>query len=322
VLLAPLTAASVIFWIGFLGVQLRPATLATMIALTLTSYPVLEGMYLQQAALWVGAGLALPMAALVRGRLAISGVILALASVKPQMIWLIAVFLLCWSLADWRRRKKFALSFLFTLAILFLVSEIILPGWYRGWVHTLAGYSAYTLPPLPRLVLGKFLGSVVALAVFVFACVIGWEARRLPAASSGFLLAICFILSATEMLLPSGGAVYDQLVMLPGIFWLWLRREKILSASPPMRVMGLAALAALSWQWIMACGVVLITVVSPASAQNYLLLVFPTRMAASLPFAVIVLLAFFVVRLLREPGYDLEIKIAAPVLPWGLKEEN
>ena len=315
VLLVPLTAASLIFWLRFLGVDVQPIVLATIIVLTLTSYPVLEGMYLQQAALWAGAALALSMAALVRGRLAIAGMALALASVKPQMVWLIALFLGCWSLADWKHRKNLALSFLFTSAILFLACEIILPGWLAGWIRTVAGYSAYTLPPLPRLVLGKFLGPVLTIAVLGLAGAMAWKTRRSEASSDSFLLSVCFILSATEMLLPSGGAVYDQVVMLPGILWLWLRREQISRGSPPLRVMGLVTLIALGWQWIMASGVAVMSLISSATAQDFMVLVFPTRMAASLPFVVIVLLAFFAVHWLRKPLNDSEIKIAAAVLP-------
>jgi hypothetical protein len=65
-------------------------------------------------------------------------------------------------------------------------------------------------------------------------------------------------------------------------------------------VLALAAMVALCWQWIMACGVALASVFWPARASNPAILVFPTRMAASLPFVLLALLSFFIVPTLRR----------------------
>jgi hypothetical protein len=78
-----------------------------------------------------------------------------------------------------------------------------------------------------------------------------------------------------------------------------VRREEMMNGSRPMRVLGLATLAALGWQWVMASGVAVASLFSLAWANGPAVLVFPTRMAASVPFAVLALLSLSGVRFLR-----------------------
>lgn len=300
ILLPLLTAASLVLWLRAFRLQVSTSTLAIAIILLLVSYPVLEGLYAQQAGLLVGAGLAMSMAALARKRLILAGMLLAFASVKPQLVWLLAVWLLLWAVSDWKRRKSLLLSFSFTLALLLLVSQLLLPGWLVDWWGSLAGYSHYTLPPLTQFVLGKFLGIGTGLTLLALAGVIGWNVRRQPVASAGFALAVSFLLAVTVIVAPTGGAVYDQVILVPAICWLGFRRSEILNAGRPMRILAIATLVALGWQWLVACGVALASLVSPNWARDPGVLVFPTRFAAPLPFAILALLSFFVVRLLRR----------------------
>lgn len=302
-LIVPLTAVSATLWLRAFRIQIPRSTLVIFIILTLVSYPVLEGLYALQTGLFVGAALALLLEALTRNRTWLSGILLAMASVKPQMVSLLAVFLLLWAASDWKRRKGFALGFLLTMALLCAASQILLPGWFFGWWHSLVTYSGYTLPPLPQLLLGRFVGFALSLALLALACVIGWQTRRYLAGSAGFSLCASLVLAVTAILLPTGDAVYDQVILLPAIFWLWSRRYEIARASRPVRVLALAALVALFWQWIMACAVALISLVSPRWAHSPAVLVFPTRMAASLPFVVTAILAFFAVKFLRAETY-------------------
>ena len=305
-LLPLLTVASLMLWLRAFHVQVSSSRLALAVILLLASYPVLEGLYAQQAGLMVGAALAVSVAAIARDRLILAGTLLAIASVKPQLVWLLTLWLLLWVASDWKRRKDLAISFVVTLAALFLVSELVLPGWFVGWWRSLVGYSRYTLPPLTQLVLGKYLGIAAGVAMLALAGAICWRSRRLPAGSAAFSLAVSFVLAVTVILAPTGGAVYDQVVLLPGIVWLGSCRADILNASRPVRVLALAAVVALCWQWFVACGVALASLIAPVWVSNAAVIVFPTRMAAPLPFVLLALLAFFVVRSLRgqtdDPG--------------------
>jgi hypothetical protein len=298
-LITPLTAVSLLLWFRALQIRVRPAALAIVMILAMVSYPVLEGLYALQAGLFGGAVLALAVDASVRGRLIPAGILLAIASAKPQMVWLLASWLIMWALSDWRQRRRFAISFVLATAALCLASQIVLPGWFNGWWHSLAGYSTYTLPPLALLVLGKIIGTAVTLAMLALAAATCWRVRREPAASAEFSLAVSFVLAVTVIVLPTGGAVYDQVVLIPAIFWLGSRWREIFRASRPMRLLALAGVVTLFWQWLMACAVALGSVAWPQWARSPAVVVFPTRMAAPFPFVVLALLSFFAVRVVR-----------------------
>ena len=295
-LLPFLTAASLMLWIRAFQFQVSGTTIAIAIILVLVSYPVLEGLYAQQAGLLVGAALAMSAAALLRGRLILAGMLLAFASVKPQLMWLLALWLLLWAISDWKRRKVFALSFFLMMALLFLVSQLLLPGWLIGWWRSLAGYSRYTLPPLTQLVLGRLMGRVFGLAMLALAIWSCWRARHEPAASGKFSLVVSFVLTVTVVLAPTGGAVYDQVILLPAILWLGFRGSEIPETRRPMRVLMVVAIVALCWQWVMACGIALGSIVFSTWVRNPTVLVFPTRMAAPFPFVLLAMLSFHIVR--------------------------
>jgi hypothetical protein len=305
ILLPLLTAGSLVFWLRAFRLQISSGMLALAVILVLVSYPVLEGLYAQQAGLMVGAALAMSAASITRGRFARAGILLAFASVKPQLIWLLALWLLQWVVGDWKRRRALAISFVATLAVLFLVSELVLPGWFVGWWRSLVGYSRYTLPPLTQLVLGRYLGIAAGVAMLALAGAICWKMHRLPAGSAGFSLTVSFVLAVTVMLAPTGGAVYDQVILLPGIFWLASHRADILNARRPMRVLALAAVVVICWQWFAACGVDLVSMFLPVWASSPAVIVLPTRGAAPLPFVILALLSFFVVKVLRGQTDDL-----------------
>src|SRR5439155_23723242 len=134
----------------------------------------------------------------------------------------------------WSRRKRLSFSFLGTLAALVLTSQLILPGWFIGWWRSLVDYSSYTLPPLTQLVLGYVVGAATGLALLVLAATVCWRVRRQPASSAGFCLAVSFVLAVTVVVAPTGGAVYDQIILLPAIVWLGFRRAEVLKAGLPM----------------------------------------------------------------------------------------
>jgi hypothetical protein len=293
VLLVPLTACSVLLWLRILHIQASSSTAAILMILAVANYPVLIGLYVEQVGLFVAAGLALSIAALTRHRLALAGALLALSSIKPQMVWLLAIYLILWSLKDWRERRTVVLGFLLTILLLCLMSEVLLPGWLLSWWRTVVRYPAYTLPPLPQFVLGKILGSLVMVAALVMAGVVGWKSLRADVLSRELSFALSFILAVSVLLHPSAGAAYDQVVLLPGVLWLWSHRARILNGTLPLRVMGVAAIVALSWQWITSSAIVALSLVAPALALGHWLLLLPTRMAASLPFVVIALLSVF-----------------------------
>jgi hypothetical protein len=142
------------------------------------------------------------------------------------------------------------------------------------------------------------LGSFLSLILLGFVAAVCWKNIRHPVPSPEFSLCVSLVLAVTALLLPTGAAVYDQIILLPAILWLWGRRNS--KTTLPVRVLAVVALIALSWQWVVAFGVAVASLVAPRWASTPAALVFPLRMAASLPFLVMALLGLFAVRLIQR----------------------
>src|ERR1019366_7722740 len=91
----------------------------------------------------VSALVALALALLVSDRPIAAGVALACATIKPQLVSLLLLWLTIWSLADWRRRYRWAASFLFTMAMLCAASEWYLPHWIPRFLQAVQRYRSY-----------------------------------------------------------------------------------------------------------------------------------------------------------------------------------
>ena len=117
---------------------------AGLVVFTIGSLPVMQGLKLQQMTLLVAALLAIALALLVSDRPIAAGVVLALATIKPQLVWLLLLWLMIWTLADWRRRYRWAASFLLTMAILCAASEWYLPHWISRFWQAIREYRSYT----------------------------------------------------------------------------------------------------------------------------------------------------------------------------------
>jgi hypothetical protein len=114
-----------------------------------------------------------------------------------------------------------------------------------------------------------------------------------------FHLLSTFILLVTVVVLSSSIAVYDQILLLPALFWLYCHREGILRASRPVRIVALLMLGALFWPWTSATA---IAFASPflSSARSREAVLLPQATVSSLPFAVLSLMAFFVATAIRS----------------------
>lgn len=296
ILLPGLVAISVVLWLRVLGTNLSPPARFTTICLTLASYPVLEGVYAGQPGLMSAALIAGVAAALAGERFVLAGVLLACASIKPQLILLVALWLILWAVSDWRRRRSFLLSFAATTTLLLAASTWVLPSWFTGWTQALGEYRLISPPPLAQFVLGRVAGMVLSVFLLALSTRLCWRERRQPAASTAFALATSFVLATTVLVLPSAIAIYDQVLLLPAALWLYTRRDRILGASLPVRLLALCAVGALAWQWFSAGALVLARLVSPAVAHMPNFLSVPLRTAASVPFAFVALLALVAVQ--------------------------
>jgi len=134
-LLIAFTAASVLLWLRTLQWRLPGLVIASCIALTLGSLPVVQGNKLQQLSLLVAALLAASAASVAGGFLFVGGMFLELATIKPQLAGPLVAWLLIWAVCDWKSRRRLVLGFGAMMVLLLVGSELVLPGWWRMFLE-------------------------------------------------------------------------------------------------------------------------------------------------------------------------------------------
>ncbi len=293
VLLPALTAISLWLWLLALDWRLSWIWFAALALLTLCNYPVLEALFAEQPGLVVGFLLASAILALRRQRLLLAGVLLSLTLIKPQMTVVAVGYILLWSFAE-RRRARLWVSFLLTTLVLMGLSLWIWPRWMGQWTRILFGYHRYATPPLvillPGTTLGPYLGPAIIVGLLGVAAVLAWQNRRTTVASDNFWLTFSLLLAITSVTLLPGQAIYDHIILIPGILLLLRhRRELQAGGRVPRTLLALAGIV-LGWQWVAALAVIVAHPWLASSGAQSSALNLPIRTAASLPFAVLALL--------------------------------
>jgi hypothetical protein len=299
-ILTALAVATILIWLRAFAWHLRWPWIAALILLVLTSYPALEGLYAGQLGLIVGFLLASTVLALQRGQLTLAGVLLALSTIKPQTTVLVILYFLLWSLQDWPRRRRFWAGMFSTMLLLMGTSLAVWPHWIISWLNTLVAYHGYTTPPLVKEILlaplGTYATGVARLITAVFvvvALVLSWRNRHAPVGSIQFWRTLSLLLAITTIAILPGQAVYDHLILLPGILLLMRYWRELRGSGRVPRILMTVGAIVLFWPW--AAAFVLIVVRPLLSAQYFFsraVFYLPIRTAASIPFAVLALLVY------------------------------
>src|SRR4030081_3542936 len=202
-----LTLASTLLWFRILRWSSPPWIRISLLVLTLGSLAVMQGLKLEQMSLLVAGLMAIAIALFVADHAVAAGVLMAMASIKPQLVVLPLCWLTIWTLADWRRRYRWAAAFLITMAILCAASEWYLPHWIPRFWHAIHEYQRYTGA---TSVMDNLIGarSSWALDVLVFAAtmVACWRERRQAANTGSFAFMLSLVLAATILLVPTYAA--------------------------------------------------------------------------------------------------------------------
>jgi hypothetical protein len=284
------TVASVPLWLRTFGWKVSAESAVILIVLTLGSFPVLQGIKLQQLTLLVAGLIAVSTMLLAEGGLFSAGVLLALATIKPQLALPIAAWFTLWALSDWARRRRFWWGFAGTVAVLVGGAELLLPGWIGPFREAVAAYRRYNqgadsvLDVLITPYWGRWLAILIVLAL---SCV-AWRRRRTAAGSWAHNQVTVLILAATVVIMPKASP-YNQVLLLPGIL-LALRQVRELWNRGLIRrtVVGICGLA-LIWPWLSALGLMVGSFFLPAeSVQRAWALPLYTSMA--IPIGVLALL--------------------------------
>src|ERR1017187_5481945 len=247
-LLLGMTGAGVWLWLRVLRWRLPPLGIAICIALTLGSFPAVQGIKLQQLSLLVAALLAGSAACVASGFLFLGGALLALATIKPQLAWPLVAWLLVWAVSDWRARRRLVFGFGLVMALLLGGAEIVLPGWLRMFVGAMGKYHRYTQNQSVLLAPWAVAGVFVAAAILMCAFFLG-RLRGEAADGASFGRATALVLALTVLVVPMY-APYNQVLMVPAVLALALDRTSLTAGSRALRFGYVAGAFALAWQWM------------------------------------------------------------------------
>jgi hypothetical protein len=285
---AAVSILSVWCWWRVFGQPGSVLWIALASTLLLGSYPVVQGLHSQQLVLLVAALIAGSIAATAAGAFWAAGVMLALATIKPQVTLAIAAWLLLWSASKWRERKALCLSFLATMTVLLAGAELLLPGWFWKWREALSAYMRYAPLPSPtvQLIFGEYVGPAVGAAVLAGLGVFCWKSRLDSPSTDRFKLVPPLILTICLAVSPVWHG-YDHVLLLPPALLALLWRTEYFRLKPFGRGVLIFSIFVLSWPWISAVILYIIYRVSNvaqslAIAPMYLFAFGPVAMLASL----------------------------------------
>jgi hypothetical protein len=306
-----LTALSVPLWLRAMKWRVSPVLTATLAILTLGTLPVLQGIKLEQLTLLVAGIIALCALLLVRNSLVPAGVLLAFATIKPQLVLLFVGWLVLWACGNYRERRRFLWSFSLTMAVLFAAAEFVMPGWVGQFVQAITAYRDYTGRPTSILAvfttpaLGLFLSVLVLIAL----AVVCWRTRRASAGDPAFALVSSAVLAATVVVIPMT-SLYNQILLLPAVLLL-VRHARFLSNKDPLtRLLCVISGLLVAWPWLAALILSLSSMIMPADLVQKAWAA-PLWTSMAIPVGVLTLLA----RLVALTLPDILTASAAPAYP-------
>lgn len=261
--LAGLIVATVLLWVKALGWQLSLSGKIAFILLVIGSFPAAQAIKLQQLTIVVSALLAGAMAAIAGGWLWLAGLLLALSTIKPQLVLPLLVYLLLWVIGEWRRRWTLLASFALTIACLWAAGEWVLPGWVGKFITALGAYRQYTGEVSSLTMLLTPMGGIFATAgLLAGLTVMSWKLRRAPAVSPAFGLMTALVLSITVVVIPTPSP-YNELLLLPAIIVLIRGWRRLARVGAVTRMLYLLAAGLLIWPWLGSLYLGLASLVEP-----------------------------------------------------------
>lgn len=251
-----LTLITVPVWIKVSGARWAASSTLLAVLGVMACWPTLWALRLQQPTLLVAALVALACLLLAKGRETVSetgaALLLALATIKPQLIAILTLWLIVRALS--LRRPRFLIVFAAATLLLLGTGEHMVPHGLTHWIHAGTHLAQTDQQTTFTLLLGKWTGSLANLILAAFVTLYLWSIRAARSGSPQFASAISVALAATVALMPTGPAmIYNQVLLVPGCFVLLQRRPPRQASAWPAHLEHLAratALALLAWGFL------------------------------------------------------------------------
>lgn len=217
------------------AIPLTPLALALILLSALFFYPAVRGMFLGNYTLVSFALIAFSIFAIARGHDAAAGMLLALASVKPQPVVFLLPVILFWAWRNGKRRVVW--SALVTLAALILSAFLLLPSWFTDFLNGLRNYADYLPIGPPAETLWKLLAPpnvanvlywFTSALLFVWMLVLVWRNRDQQWLE--FQTTLGFVALVTTLIAVRIGSPDQMLLLILWFAWLsaWCMQKKIL----------------------------------------------------------------------------------------------
>jgi hypothetical protein len=258
-------ACSVPLWMYAIGFRPRRLLVISGMVLAISSFPALQEFYMQNLSGLVLLFLAAAAAATVGGWLVLSGFLLAISTIKPQLSGFFVFFFMVWATADWARRQRLFWSFLVSLSALTALAESLSPGWIRKFLSLVYAYQSYAADlPILCALLPLWLAKATAAALTFLVIWYCWKWRRVAAGTEYFGWAIAWVATVTLVLMPKLAA-YNQPLLIPPWLVLLAHRDTIWKAGLVPRALVKGAFACQVWEWAAALMLALCSVLALAA---------------------------------------------------------
>jgi len=206
--------SGLLLWLAVLRWRQPWGIVVALVLIVLGSPQIAQGLRLRQLGLFAAFLLALAAWCVTRNRLGAAGLVLSLATIKPQMVALSVAWFLLWSLGDWRKRWTLAGGFVVGLAGLAGAGDLLVAGWVRYFLEGLEAYRRYFPSTSPlRLILGNWIGGFVSIVAVLVLFGYAWNRRRVTAESTDFVQVLSLFFVASLLVLPLL-TPYNQLLLL------------------------------------------------------------------------------------------------------------
>lgn len=199
--------------------RLSPFMLGLLMLFAALWYYTVRALINANAALLIALVVALAFLAIRQERDGLAGLLLALTTIKPQMVILLILLVLLWSISN--RRWILFWSFWGNLALLTAVTSLLIPNWIWQNLVQLVAYPDYTLPTTPGEIFAVWMPGVgmrlgYALTVILVATLVYEWKQALGKEFRWLLWAAGLTLAATQLIgLPT--ATENYMIMFPAL---------------------------------------------------------------------------------------------------------
>ena len=278
-------------WLNALRWKLDLFESVTLSFLALGSYPALQVIKLQNLSVLAACLIAAGLACIAANRLVFAGILLSIATFKPQFVVLLIPWLALWAIGDWRRRSSLAWSFIGSMTVLAMATELLLTNWPASFFKVAVAYRKYTYGhSLFDIWLTQRGGLFAAIVIVMIVGALCWKYRLVSALKAPFFLVCSLVLAATLLIIPTIEP-HAQLLLFPGMLFLWHYRRPIWANGKVHRLLFVSVLCLTGWEWGAAFGLTLVSIWMPRT-RLLSWWMFPLYTSPVLPLGVLLSLGF------------------------------